>query len=121
MKARYSDIHTKAGVPLWYDETGVPRYAPFEPSLCGDSLARQAALLKAACIHCRRDCYVAVSCQRTDLDILSDLAARGMALYGLLPHFGHCGRANSGEMLGVVSVWRLSNSTWRRVFPVDKA
>lgn len=120
MKARYDDIIAKAGAPLWWDENGVPRYAQFEPFHC-DPAARQAALLKAACIHCRRDCYLAVSSRQTNLDIMSDLAARGMSLYGLLPHFDHCGRINMGELLGIVSIWRLSYSTWRQVFSIDKA
>lgn len=116
MKARYDDITAKAGEPLWWDEHGTPRYAPFEPALCADPNAQQAAHLKVACVICRRDCSVAVSSSNLDLDIQTDLAARGEMVYGLLPHFEHCGRANRGDLLGVHSIWRKTSPIyWKRV------
>lgn len=118
MKARYDDIVAKAGEPQWWDENGVPRYAPFEPALCADPNAQQAAHIKVACTVCRRDCSVVVSSSKLDLDIQSDLLARGTALYGLLPHYDHCGRPNQGEILGVHSIWRKKSPIlWRQVFP----
>lgn len=30
----YSDIRSRLGEPLWYDNHGVPRYEPFGPDLC---------------------------------------------------------------------------------------
>ena len=114
MKARYDDI-LQFGTPLWYDEHGVPRYVPFAPEHCGDPNAQQAALLQVACTICRRQCDVAVSSPTLDLDIQTDLAARGMALYGLLPNFDHCGRPNQGDWR-VHSIWRKTSPiNWRRV------
>jgi hypothetical protein len=31
----YKDLRERLGEPLWHDAEGVPRYAPFEPSLLG--------------------------------------------------------------------------------------
>jgi hypothetical protein len=118
MKARYDDIVAAAPhPPLWWDEHGVPRYKVFDPTLCGDPDARQAMLLQVACVHCRKFCFLAVSSPHLDLDIMSDLSARGAGgLYGLLPHFDHCGRPNQGELIAVRSCWRRSSMVhWRKI------
>lgn len=117
MKARYDDLIARLGRPDWWDENGVPRYGPFEPAHCGNPYAFQAALIRACCCFCRRETDLAISSDRLDLDIRMDLAARGMAIYGLLPHFEHCGRPNNGELRAVRSVWqRPRPETWDEVF-----
>lgn len=119
MKACYYDIIVKLGAPLWWDENGVPRYAPFAPYLSGDPDARQAALLQVVCPHCRQVCRVSVSSKYIDLDIMSDLMARGAeGLYGLLPHYDHCGHPRMASLVAVIEVHRRDNmSSWRKVYP----
>lgn len=121
MKPRYDDIHALRVTVDWYDENGTPRFAPFEPAMCAKVEARQAAHLQVVCPHCRRQCDVAVSSDNLDLDIMSDLVARDAGgLYGLLPHFPHCGRPARAVLLGVHSVWRRDNPVvWRKVFPKE--
>lgn len=118
-KARYDDIIAAIEqAPWWWDEHGVPRYGDFEPAMCGDPEARQALLAQVACPHCRHTCTIACSMPRLDLDIVVDLNARGIGgLYGLLPHFKHCGRPTQGELIIVEQLWRrdVSMVIWRQV------
>lgn len=120
MKARYDDIVSiSEHAPLWWDENGVPRYAEFSPTMCADPDARQAALLQVACPRCRRLCLVSVSSKHLDLDILSDLLARGAeGLYGLLPHFGHCSYPYMASLVAVVEAHRRGDlAFWKKVYP----
>lgn len=48
----YLDIMDRLGVPLWWDENGVPRYEPFEPRLCADIYNRYCALIEIRCQAC---------------------------------------------------------------------
>lgn len=61
MKQEYRDIRIRLGEPLWYDENGVPRYDPFEPSMCSDIYAKEVALLEIACQGCFKHFRVALS------------------------------------------------------------
>jgi hypothetical protein len=54
----YNDIKKLAGEPLWYSEGGVPRYAEFQPNLCG-IYNRYVAFLRIACQACKREFSVA--------------------------------------------------------------
>lgn len=117
MKTNYDDIVDKLGLPQWWDENGVPRYCEMHPEHCLP-VARQVAFVQIACTHCRQHCAAAVSCELLDLDIQSDLVARGVALYGLMPRVAHCGAPARGEVTGVHSVWRRNTPMiWRQVFP----
>jgi hypothetical protein len=51
MLRSYEDLTRRLGVPLWYDDNGVPRYDPFRPDLCG-IYARFIALAEIACQAC---------------------------------------------------------------------
>jgi hypothetical protein len=64
LKPDYSDITSRLGEPLWWDEHGVPRYEPFHPSMC-DVYANKVALLIVRCQECGRKFTVAVSVERT--------------------------------------------------------
>jgi hypothetical protein len=53
MNHDYSDIRDKIKeTPLWYDQNGVPRYAPFHPKYCPNIYADKVALLRIACQNC---------------------------------------------------------------------
>jgi len=58
MYRRYPDLREKLGEPLWHDDHGVPRYAPFSPELCG-VYHRCVALLEIDCQGCDRRFLVA--------------------------------------------------------------
>jgi len=53
----YQDLRERLGEPLWHDQNGVPRYAPFEPDLLG-IYDTWACLFVVQCQACRRqfDC-----------------------------------------------------------------
>lgn len=48
----YFDITEKLGVPLWWDENGVPRYKEFHPSMSADIYADFVALQEIHCQSC---------------------------------------------------------------------
>jgi len=60
MRQEYADIKSRLGEPLWYDENGTPRYEPFQPRLCSDIYAKEAALLLIECQACGETFEVAV-------------------------------------------------------------
>lgn len=56
MNTDYNDIIKAAAEggkkPLWYQEKGVPRFAPFSPDLVSDIYADEAALVEIKCQSC---------------------------------------------------------------------
>lgn len=69
MTPRYADIIDLLGPPVWYDQLGVPRYAPFEPGLC--STAHHAiALVRVVCTCCGVELDVAHGWARHNPDRL---------------------------------------------------
>jgi hypothetical protein len=53
MHENYEDIKKLTPEPpQWYDENGVPRYAPFEPKYCPDIYSHNVGLLLIACQAC---------------------------------------------------------------------
>lgn len=54
----YQDILDRAGMPLWWDDNGAPRYEPFHPRLCG-VYDRYVALLRVECQNCGHEYDVA--------------------------------------------------------------
>ena len=84
----YPDIVSKLGQPLWYDEAGCPRYAPFKPRLCNNIYAHEAALVEIACQECGQRFQVAIS--RDSLDtwrIWASIATDQSLHYGDPPCF----------------------------------
>jgi hypothetical protein len=47
--------------PTWWDENGVPRYAPHHPWLCADIYADEVALLRISCQACDHEFLVQMS------------------------------------------------------------
>jgi hypothetical protein len=56
----YFDITSRLGEPLWWDDQGVPRYAPFRPQMCG-VYDRYVAYMEIACQACGKRFFVASS------------------------------------------------------------
>ena len=61
----YSDITSRLGEPMWWDEYGVPRYEPFSPGWC-DVFADYVAFMLIECQACGREFKVAVSAGKND-------------------------------------------------------
>ena len=47
--------------PLWYTESGAPRFCDFHPLFCADSNADEAALIELKCDACERTINVALT------------------------------------------------------------
>ncbi|MFS8038076.1 hypothetical protein ACI7BZ_14150 [Xanthobacter sp. AM11] len=87
MKGSYDDIMSRITDPiLWYDEHGVPRYAPFAPDLKSDIYADEAALVEVVCQACRRAflvcCSRAEAQDRRPIPVAEAIRANDDALYG---------------------------------------
>jgi hypothetical protein len=61
MYTYYSDILSKMGDPLWWDENAVPRYKLFEPQAIADIYATECALAMIACQNCSTYFSVCIS------------------------------------------------------------
>lgn len=87
MKGSYDDIVSRIADPiLWYDEHGVPRYAPFTPDLKSDIYADEAALVEVVCQECRRAFFVCCSRAEDDnrrpVPVAERIRANDDRLYG---------------------------------------
>ena len=121
MKQPYKDITNKLGEPLWWDKVGVPRYEPFEPSLCNDVYANEAVLLEIACQYCGHHFKVAISrSNQSQIDWPGTLAERvqiGSIAYLDPPNWGCCdaGPTMTSNALEVLEFWVRLKSSWLRV------
>ena len=52
MWAKYEDIISRLGEPLWWDEHAVPRYNLFDRKLVADIYAQEIALVEIQCQRC---------------------------------------------------------------------
>jgi hypothetical protein len=125
MTQSYADLLAIAGrEPLWWDEVGVPRFVPFEPSLCNNIYAEEAALLLIECAACHRRLKVAVTWDHIHksfrgLTSLSDQIERGTIHYGDAPCWrlgeSQCaGTTMNSNPLRVVEYWKRCFGTWMR-------
>ncbi len=122
----YSDIKSRLGEPLWYDEHGVPRYEPFHPRMC-NVYAKHLALMLVECQACEKTFKVAKS-----LDVFKEYEI-GEAGYEILPtaedvNAFHYGDAPSHDCVGdtmnvitrrILEFWRWDyrpgvQDDWRR-------
>lgn len=135
MHASYSDITSRLGQPIWYDENGTPRYAPFEPELLPDIYATEAVLYEIACASCGNRFLVADSwsvgrdiLRRIPVGSLRRAVEEGGLHYGDPPyhHSGNgvgtwvCGGATMNcDDLRVVEFWDHSDGSWKRVHQLE--
>jgi hypothetical protein len=62
MKPNYNDILNRIPEPpLWWDDWGVPRYAPFHPMHASDTSSKEVALILVICQCCRHEFPVLVT------------------------------------------------------------
>lgn len=134
MKPNYIDILQVAAesgrLPLWYNEQGVPRFAPFHPRLCASLMHQEAVLAEIRCQPCGTPFLVALtwssqdySREHFDLPPLprltaGRLAARNAFSYGDPPNVGCCpsGHVMSSEFHRIVEAWVITeNYQWRQL------
>lgn len=125
MNRSYSDITSRLGEPLWWDEQAVPRYEPFHPCHCG-IYDVEVVLARISCQACKRDFTVAFT--RTHMDVmgpvngsLASQMAAGALSYGDPPNIDCCaaGPTMSSDFKEVLEHWVLKSPTglWARVIP----
>lgn len=137
MKQEYADIRKAMGEPLWFDEVGCPRYAPFHPTLLNDIYADYAVLLVVKCQNCGEEFTVAVSessVSRTKSGVFApfldkSISAGNVFLYGDPPiHRDAAGNTMNTIAVKVVEFWRREGGyrEWKRdeslemMFPVEQ-
>jgi len=100
MHQSYEDITSKVPeAPQWWDQHGVPRYAPFAPRLCS-VYATQAVLLEIACQYCAMRFQVAL-----DGDVLNPLGNPLTLRYGDPPRHDCVGDSMACDNLRIVEAW----------------
>jgi len=115
----YADIVSRLGPPLWWDERGVPRYAPFQPWMCNNVYAVEVCLLEIRCQECGRHFLVArawdewlgevYGLPRVSVEIES-----GQLHWGDPPYHNCAGDSENCEDLKVLAFWRKDGLDWRR-------
>lgn len=122
MLPNYSDITSRLGEPLWWDEHGVPRYEPFHPQWC-DVYANYAALILIACQNCGREFIVGVSVSETKHAIFHRASIElptpnslGSFYYGDPPRHAEEGVCLAGDTM--TSVPKRVLEFWHR--PLDR-
>ena len=117
MRESYNDICSLINrEPTWFDEYGVPRYAPFGPRLCANIYVDEAALVEVACQSCGRLFHVAHSAQRRHGNVAAAIRARELD-YGDPPNVGCClaGATMNSVPHRVIEYWaRSSVMVWSR-------
>ena len=117
----YPDIISKLGKPLWWDEAGCPRYAPFKPELCNNIYAVEVALVEIACQFCDRRFLVAFTSTglqafENDDRTLADEIRAGILGYGDPPMHKECsfGYTMTSEAVRVIEYWHQEKFRWVR-------
>lgn len=114
MKCDYSDITSRLGSPLWWDEAGVPRYEAFAPESVVFASAKQAALIEIACQGCGTLFQVALSSRDEEL---SRKAQEGLLEYGDPPVTACCalGMTMNSVPLRLLEFWqRGADRRWQK-------
>lgn len=118
MHADYSDIRSRiAEAPLWFDEVGAPRYAPFTPWLIANIHAREAVLAHTRCQSCGVEFKVALSWADEPNTTLAAQIPANQVHPGDPPNIGCCprGPSMSSESLAVLEYWaREVPGDWQR-------
>ena len=116
MKQDYGDIISKLGQPVWWDEVGCPRYAPFKPWMTCDFYAKEVALLRIQCQSCHAKYVVCVSAGLLDE---RPLQTRSQPLaYGDPPRYCcQLGASMTSETIEVAELWVREKGKWRKKVP----
>jgi len=113
MKNDYSDILTRLGPPLWWDELGVPRYDDFSPQLIAFPSNNQAALIEIACQSCGQTFQVSLSSSQEEF---FKAAQARLLKYGDPPVAGCCelGATMNSEPRKILQFWKREKRNWQR-------
>jgi hypothetical protein len=127
VRASYSDITTRLGAPLWYDENGTPRYDPFTPRMTANIYASEVVLYEIVCQSCGETFLVADSWHVMD-DMVSRVPVGSVRQaveertlhYGDPPHHKRgehlCGGTTMNcDDLRTVEFWQRDALDWERV------
>ncbi len=118
MNADYEDIRSRiAEPPLWFDEAGVPRYAPFTPWLIANIYAREAVLAHTRCQACGTDFHVAISSADEPNTTLAAQIPANKLHPGDPPNIDCCatGPTMSSVPIAVLEYWsRAVPRDWKR-------
>lgn len=129
MLPAYDDIlKLTAEPPKWFDENGVPRYAPFHPHMLASIYLSEGALLDVSCQLCERRFQAAVSAVNSWEQMkasndrpersLTDLIRGREVHYGDPPNVGCCehGAFSSSVPHRVLEFWtrRADITLWVR-------
>ena len=120
MKQNYSDIRSKiADPPLWYDESGCPRYCDFLPGRASNIYAEEMALLEIACQNCGQRFIVAVSQDSYDRVLYHRVLSQEKEItYGDPPNIGCCpvGPTMGSNTIQLLELWRRGKGLgWERI------
>ena len=130
----YSDIESRLGDPLWWDQNGVPRYEPFHPRYCG-VYAHYATLMIVTCQNCGRQFRVGIwrerhiqSYKEGKLEFVSPtmptVEDAGSFYYGDPPRHDTgptpsgecpCGDTMTSDPRQILEFWRWTGWDWERV------
>lgn len=111
MRHHYIDILSRIPEePAWFDENGVPRYQPFQPSAVANIYAREVALLRICCQSCRRPFTVALSRSAYDPLPLADEISQRSITYGDPPNLDCCpaGPTMTSDTERVLEFWQFN-------------
>ena len=128
MKNSYKDITDVAAylgsTPYWYDENGVPRFAPFHPKMLPSIYAREAVLYRIHCQGCGKPFDVAEGEDgwTSAATPLSRRIEEQTLHYGDPPNAGCCasGPTMNSEPKHVIEYWhRGTPHEWKREHKYD--
>lgn len=123
MNNDYSDIRSRIPEPpVWWDETGVPRYCAFSPNETADIYARECVLMEIRCQNCERAFQVAMSHSRSSellhgATSLARLIETNEIHYGDPPNIDCCpsGPTMNSVPVRVLEYWALdAQHSWVR-------
>lgn len=99
MFPEYPDIQALTDKePIWYDDHGVPRYAPFSPRLLSTVYAHQCALMEVQCQSCNRTFLVGIDLEhrRGQPSTAQIITEEALPHYGDAPFHGAGGHPQCG-------------------------
>lgn len=130
MHCAYTDITSKLGDPIWWDENAVPRYCPFSPEAAANIYAREVALVEIQCQMCGHQFPVAFSwssletLHNVQIPPISERIIKKELCYRDPPNYCcNSGACTTSVPLRVLEFWKYgkSASDWTRLNDLEVA